>query len=49
MDLREDTELANVLVGLGVSLAEQQKGTLFLFRSFAGLKYFCPIVLILGY
>ena len=49
MDLREGTELANVLFELGVSLAEQQKGALFLFRSSAGLKYFCPIVLILGY
>lgn len=28
MDLREDTELANALVGLGVPLAEQHKGTL---------------------
>lgn len=49
INLREDTDLTIVLSELDVSMAEQQTGTLFLFRCSAGLSYFCPIVLILGY
>lgn len=49
MDLIEDAELTNLQVELGVALVEQQTGTLLLLGSFAGPKYFSPIMLILGY
>lgn len=49
INLREDTDLTDVLAKLGVSLVKRQTGTLSLFRCFAGLRYCCPIVLKLEY
>lgn len=48
MNLRKDTDLPNVLAELGLTLAEQQIGSLFMFKGFAGRRYFYHILLILG-